>query len=80
MKSQIQSYFKDQNIGEDIFSDMTVTPIKTLGGPTGHKRAVREMAYSEKHKVLVSVGFDFDVLVWNPYLTCPIMTLEGLSE
>ena len=56
---------------------MTVTPIKTLAGPNGHKRAVREMAYSEKHKVLVSVGFDFDVLVWNPYLTCPIMTLEG---
>ena len=74
MKNQIQSYFKDQNLNDDIFSDMTVTPIKTL---TGHKRAVREMAYSEKHKVLVSVGFDFDVLVWNPYLPCPIMTLDG---
>ena len=74
IKNQIQSYFKDQHINDDIFSDMTVTPIKTL---TDHKRAVREMAYSEKHKVLVSVGFDFDVLVWNPYLPCPIMTLDG---
>ena len=54
--------------------DLVVTPIKTL---TGHKRAVREMAYSEKHKVLVSCGFDFDVFVWNPYLREPIITLEG---
>ena len=43
-------------MNEDIFSDMTLTPIKSL---IGHKRAVREMAYSEKHKVLVSCGFDF---------------------
>ena len=35
------------------------------------------MAYSEKHKVIVSCGFDFDVFVWNPYLQCPIMTLDG---
>ena len=44
---------------------MTVTPIKTL---IGHMRAVREMAYSEKHKVIISCGFEFDVFVWNPYL------------
>ena len=61
-------------MSEEIFSDLTITPIKTL---SGHKRAVREMAYSEKHKVLVSCGFDFDVIVWNPYLQTSIMTLVG---
>ena len=57
-------------MSEEIFSDMTVTPIKTLGASanSGHKRAVREMAYSEKHKVLISCGFDFDVFIWNPYM------------
>lgn len=35
------------------------------------------MAYSEKHKVLFSCGFDFDVYVWNPYLTAYIMKLDG---
>ena len=54
------SYFKDHPMSEEIFNDLTITPIKTLSGQ-GHKRAVREMAYSEKHKVLVSCGFDFDV-------------------
>jgi len=61
-------------MNEEIFSDLTITPIKTL---EGHKRAVREMAYSEKHKVIVSCGFDLDVFVWNPYLSTPIMTLDG---
>ena len=35
------------------------------------------MAYSEKHKVIISCGFEFDVFVWNPYLKCAIMTLDG---
>ena len=52
-------------MNEEVYSDMTVTPIKTL---IGHMRAVREMAYSEKHKVIISCGFEFDVFVWNPYL------------
>jgi WD40 repeat protein len=43
----------------------------------GHKKAVREMAYSEKHKIIVSCGFDFEVFVWNPYLEEKIMKLDG---
>mmetsp|Transcript_26152 Transcript_26152/g.34934 ORF Transcript_26152/g.34934 Transcript_26152/m.34934 type:complete len:236 (+) Transcript_26152:1648-2355(+) len=35
------------------------------------------MAYSEKHKVIISCGFEFDVFVWNPYISGPIMTLDG---
>lgn len=43
----------------------------------GHQKAVREMAYSEKHKILISCGFDFEVFIWNPYLDQHIMKLEG---
>ena len=35
--------------------------------------AIREIAYSEKFKILVSVGFDFKVMVWNPYWKEPCM-------
>jgi WD40 repeat protein len=43
----------------------------------GHQKAVRELAYSEKHKLIVSCGFDFEVFVWNPYLEERIMRLDG---
>lgn len=43
----------------------------------GHERAVREMAYSEKHKVLISVGFEFEVYIWNPYLPYFLFKLYG---
>jgi hypothetical protein len=36
--------------------DISKLKKKTL---EGHKRAIREIAYSEKYKILVSVGFDF---------------------
>jgi hypothetical protein len=41
------------------FEDTTIkakTPEKTL---EGHKKAIREIAYSTTYKILVSVGFDF---------------------
>jgi len=77
MKPQIDSYFKDQPFSDDVYAETTVTSIKTLGGKHGHKSAVREMAYSEKHKVLISCGFEFIVFVWNPYMSIPIMRLYG---
>ena len=54
--------------------DYAKEPIKEL---IGHTKAVREIAYSEKHKILVSVGFDFDIYVWNPYCEKYIIKLEG---
>ena len=39
--------------------------------------AIREIAYSEKFKILVSVGFDFKVMVWNPYWKEAIIKLDG---
>jgi WD40 repeat protein len=35
------------------------------------------MAYDEKHKILISCGFDFEVFVWNPRLEEPIFKLDG---
>jgi WD40 repeat protein len=43
----------------------------------GHKRAIREIAYSEAYKILVSVGFDFQIFVWNPYWEKEIIKLDG---
>jgi WD40 repeat protein len=41
---------------EDLYDDYAKEPAKIL---EGHTKAVREIAYSEKHKILVSCGFDF---------------------
>ena len=46
--------------------DMTAK-FKSIKRLQGHTKAIREIAYSKSHKVLISVGFDFQVLVWNPY-------------
>ena len=73
----IANHFKDVPHSEDVYSDITVQPIKTL---EGHKRAVREMAYSDKHKVLISCSFEFEIFVWNPYLSGPIMKLDGHEQ
>lgn len=43
----------------------------------GHKKAIREIAYSKQYKILVSVGFDFQVFVWNPYSFKEIIKLDG---
>lgn len=54
-------------------NDQTIKqPTKTL---VGHKKAVREIAYSAEYKTLISCGFDFEIFVWNPYLETKIITL-----
>ena len=59
---------------EDPVEEYSKEPSKTL---KGHEKAVREIAYSERHKILVSCGFDFEVFVWNPYYEKYILKLEG---
>lgn len=54
--------------------DISKLKKKTL---EGHKRAIREIAYSENYKILVSVGFDFQIFVWNPYWEKEIIKLDG---
>jgi len=49
-------------------------PIKVL---VSHQKAVRAIAYSERNKLLVSCGFDFEVFVWNPYCERYIIKLDG---
>ena len=56
-KTKSIQHFDDSNI-------KAKTPEKTL---EGHKRALREIAYSVNYKILISVGYDFQVFVWNPY-------------
>ena len=34
----------------------------------GHTKGVRCLSYSPEYRLLVSGGFDFDVIVWNPYV------------
>ena len=75
MKNEMmKQYYKDAEYNDDILNDFTTTPIREL---TGHQRAVREIAYSETHKIIVSCGFDFEVFVWNPYMKTEIMRLDG---
>jgi WD40 repeat protein len=57
-----------------LLDDYTKLPSKEL---KGHTRAVREISYSEKNKILISVGFDFEVFIWNPRLSEKIMKLKG---
>jgi WD40 repeat protein len=54
--------------------DTAKEPAKVL---VGHTKAVRELAYSERHKILVSCGFDFEIFVWNPYWEKYIIKLDG---
>lgn len=71
----IKSFFGPSiKLEDNLLEDFTKQPIKVL---EGHNKAVREMAYSEKHKIIISCGFDFEVFVWNPYLEHRIYTLDG---
>ena len=72
----IRDYFQ-MEIPDELLEDTTKQPVKLL---EGHKKAVREIAYSEKHKILISCGFDFEVFVWNPYLETSIMNLKGHEQ
>ena len=65
---------KGKAANEELFDDQAKEPTKKL---EGHKKAVREIAYSLSYKVLVSVGFDFQVFVWNPYWEKEIIKLDG---
>jgi WD40 repeat protein len=59
---------------EKMFDEFVKEPCKIL---RGHKKAIKEIAYSERHKILVSCGFDFEILVWNPYYEESIIKLDG---
>jgi len=59
---------------EDLSNMKAKEPKKIL---EGHKRAIREIAFSASFKILVSVGFDFQIFVWNPYWEKEIIKLDG---
>jgi WD40 repeat protein len=43
----------------------------------GHSKGVRSLAYSTDYRFLVSAGFDYDAMVWNPYVENLILRLHG---
>jgi len=43
----------------------------------GHKKGVRSLAYNVDYRFMVSAGFDYDALVWNPYVEHLILRLHG---
>ena len=79
LKKVMKQHFKDTPYNEEILNNNPVVPIRTLGGGDRcHQRAITDLAYSEKHKIIISCGFDFEVFVWNPYMPAePIIKLDG---
>eukprot|EP00903_Cladosiphon_okamuranus_P013184 g12296.t2 len=43
----------------------------------GHVKGVKHMAYCPDHRLLVSGGFSYDLVINNPYLSSPISRLRG---
>ncbi|GBG24373.1 WD repeat-containing protein 5-like [Hondaea fermentalgiana] len=43
----------------------------------GHEKGVRSLAYNDEYRFMVSAGFDYDALVWNPYVEHLILRLHG---
>jgi len=43
----------------------------------GHSKGVCCLSYSPEYRFLASGGFDFDVIVWNPYVEHLILRLPG---
>jgi WD40 repeat protein len=72
---KIKGSKKNKTIDEiKVHEEKAKEPLKRL---EGHRMAIREIAYSESYKILVSVGFDFKVMVWNPYSKDAVMKLDG---
>ena len=43
----------------------------------GHNKGVVSLAYSTEYRFMVSVGFDYEGVVWNPYVKHMILKLHG---
>lgn len=46
----------------------------------GHSKGICKLNYSPEYRFLVSGGFDFDVIIWNPYVDNYIVRLPGHSN
>ena len=43
----------------------------------GHKKGILSLAFNESLILLISAGFDHQIMVWNPYIDEPVFTLDG---
>lgn len=58
----------------DVKFSNNSAPRKVL---VGHTKTVRRLSYSAAYNLLISCAFDFEVMVWNPYVSKPIARLPG---
>lgn len=81
-KGKAKDFFREENerLKRDFdreYKEICDTPKQASKELKGHQKAIREIAYSINYKILVSVGFDFQVFVWNPYWNKEIIKLDG---
>lgn len=43
----------------------------------GHSKGVKQLAYSERYKILLSAGYEFEIYIWNTMKADPLDKLVG---
>ena len=71
------SYFNSQYIHKSSKANIFQHHFRHRRKLEGHEKGVRALAYNSDHRFMVSGGFDYDVLVWNPYVERLILRLHG---
>jgi len=66
---RIWSLKNDENLRKDVKE-----PKQKL---FGHSKSIKQLAYSDRYKMLLSAGFEFDIYVWNLNKSDPIEKLAG---
>jgi hypothetical protein len=46
----------------------------------GHQKGIKELVFSNEFRYLISCSYEFDIVVWNPYVEQPITKLLGNFE
>jgi WD40 repeat protein len=44
---------------------------------TGHSKGIKQLAYSEKYKIMLSAGYEFDIFIWDTMESSPVDKLIG---
>ena len=66
--------------GEDarlLAWDLSSIEPKVIRRFKGHMKPITSICFSKKNQLLVSVGFDRDVYMWNPYVDTAVARLSG---
>ena len=63
--------------GQLILWDLSVSTPVHKRILKGHTKPISSIDFSEHHQLLISVGFDRDVFMWNPYVDTAVSRLPG---